>query len=292
MSTDVQQQVKLPFRKAVQIAWRNIRVRWWRSMLVTSGIILALAFLSYVMVSDAVSRGVTDHAVAKAEGRDEKLLEYLGRITDKADMTLLAELRRENLIVYGDPVKLLEYLKQRGLIADTSDPKLREHAALVTSEADPKFLEDLKERKLIGTESDAKSEEAQTWWLVGLALLVSFVGILNAMLMSVTERFAEIGTMKCLGALDGFIVKLFLLESVFQGMAGTAVGLVIGVVLSILEGWFTFGNVALGVAPWGRIGQTVGFCLVTGTLLTVAAGLYPAWRAARMQPVDAMRSEV
>ena len=48
-------------------------------------------------------------------------------------------------------------------------------------------------------------------------MLVAFVGVLNAMLMSVTERFREIGTMKCLGALNSFIVKLFLIESLFQG---------------------------------------------------------------------------
>ena len=51
------------------------------------------------------------------------------------------------------------------------------------------------------------------------------------MLMSVTERFREIGTMKCLGALDGFIVKLFLIESLFQGMAGTVMGVLLGLVL-------------------------------------------------------------
>ena len=53
------------------------------------------------------------------------------------------------------------------------------------------------------------------------------------MLMSVTERFREIGTMKCLGALDTFIVKLFLLESTFQGLAGTSAGIVIGFALTL-----------------------------------------------------------
>ena len=84
-----------------------------------------------------------------------------------------------------------------------------------------------------GDERDPQ-RRIQTNWLIGLALLVAFVGILNAMLMSVTERFREIGTMKCLGALDSFIVKLFLIESFFQGGAGTVAGHPLGLLLSII----------------------------------------------------------
>ena len=57
-------------------------------------------------------------------------------------------------------------------------------------------------------------------WLIIMSLIVCVVGIANSMLMAVTERFQEIGTMKCLGALDRFVVRLFLLESGFQGLSG------------------------------------------------------------------------
>merc|ERR1712098_155893 len=67
-------------------------------------------------------------------------------------------------------------------------------------------------------------------WLIIMSLIVCVVGITNSMLMSVTERFREIGTMKCLGALDHFVVILFLLESGFQGFAGALVGALIGFV--------------------------------------------------------------
>ena len=56
------------------------------------------------------------------------------------------------------------------------------------------------------------------------------------MLMAVTERFQEIGTMKCLGALDRFVVRLFLLESGFQGLAGALIGALIGCLGSLLLG--------------------------------------------------------
>ena len=68
-----------------------------------------------------------------------------------------------------------------------------------------------------------------------MSLLVCFVGITNSMLMSVTERYKEIGTLKCLGALDNFIVKLFLIESGLLGFFGSLGGRdVIGLVFMLL----------------------------------------------------------
>src|ERR1043166_551497 len=73
-------------------------------------------------------------------------------------------------------------------------------------------------------------------WLVTLSLIVCTVGIANSMLMSVTERFKEIGTMKCLGALDSFVVKLFLLEAGFLGVVASVMGWVIGYTSIVLVG--------------------------------------------------------
>ena len=214
----IQRQQQLSFVKAVQIAWRNIRQRLGRSLLVTSGIVLALAFLTYILCSDTIARSV----------------------------------------MKGAPPSLAEALAKKGVLS---------------------FVDD----------ADAI---IQTRWLVGLALLVSFVGILNAMLLSVTERFKEIGTMKCLGALDSLIVELFLLESTFQGLVGTAAGIVIGLLLTLGEGASLYGNAVWPLVPVGSLARNVGVCMLVGTFLTVLAALYPAWRAANMQPVDAMRSEV
>ena len=128
--------------------------------------------------------------------------------------------------------------------------------------------------------------------MVGLALLVSFVGILNAMLMSVTERFREIGTMKCLGAMDALIVRLFLFESLFQGAFGTTVGITAGLALAGLQGLAAYGGEAWRLVPPAELLRIVGLCFAAGLTLTIVGALYPAWRAARMEPVDAMRSEV
>ena len=87
---------------------------------------------------------------------------------------------------------------------------------------------------ILGDEEEKEGKvTTKQLWLVTMSLIVCVVGIANAMLMSVTERFREIGTMKCLGALDGFVVRLFLLESAFQGFVGALIGALIGVAVSI-----------------------------------------------------------
>jgi len=138
----------------------------------------------------------------------------------------------------------------------------------------------------------SEEQRSQTTWMVTIALMISFVGIVNAMLISVTERFREIGTMKCLGGLDSFIVKLYLIESLFQGMVGTVAGIVVGVVLAYGEGLRLYAGEAWSLLPALAFGKIVGGTFLVGVALTVLGALYPAWRAAKMEPVDAMRSEV
>ncbi|MAE19726.1 hypothetical protein CMK12_12500 [Candidatus Poribacteria bacterium] len=129
-------------------------------------------------------------------------------------------------------------------------------------------------------------------WLIIMSLIVCVVGITNSMLMSVTERFREIGTMKCLGALDHFVVILFLLESGFQGFAGALVGALIGFVASLLMSLANFGLdifmdfPLLSVLLWILGGS------VLGMLLAVFGAAFPAWRAAKLPPAEAMRTEV
>ncbi|HEX8463061.1 MAG TPA: FtsX-like permease family protein [Abditibacterium sp.] len=134
-------------------------------------------------------------------------------------------------------------------------------------------------------QTEAQAQKAA--WLVAMSLLVSFVGITNSMLMSVTERTKEIGTFKCLGALDGFIVKMFLIESALLGFFGSLAGALIGllfVLITNISSW--------GAFNWGAALLYLTQCVVLGTVLSVAAALPPALRAAKMQAVDAMRTEV
>ena len=138
------------------------------------------------------------------------------------------------------------------------------------------------------------SEAARSTWLIALSLLVCAVGITNSMLMSVTERFREIGTMKCLGALDQFVVKIFMIEAVLTGAIASAMGWAVGTGLMILVkflvgvpksapagttwyGSLGFGDL-FGIWPLG----TFWFCILLGSGLTALATYFPAFQAARI----------
>ena len=129
-------------------------------------------------------------------------------------------------------------------------------------------------------------------WLIIMSLIVCVVGITNAMLMSVTERFREIGTMKCLGALDHFVVILFLLESGFQGFAGALIGALIGLVASLLMSFANFGLDMFMDLPLLRILLwLIGGCFL-GMVLAVLGAAFPAWSAAKLPPAEAMRTDM
>ena len=129
-------------------------------------------------------------------------------------------------------------------------------------------------------------------WLIIMSLIVCVVGITNSMLMSVTERYREIGTMKCLGALDHFVVILFLLESGFQGFAGALAGALIGLVASLLMGLANFGLDIFMDFPLLSVLLWILGASVLGMLLAVVGAAFPAWRAAKLPPAEAMRTEV
>jgi len=129
-------------------------------------------------------------------------------------------------------------------------------------------------------------------WLVTLSLVVCTVGIANSMLMSVTERFKEIGTMKCLGAMDGFIVKLFLLEAGFLGVLASVLGWIVGYWAAVLVGLMHDGSKIWPKLPPGEALAAFGWSLLAGAVLTVLATIFPAIRASKLPPAAALRVEI
>jgi putative ABC transport system permease protein len=130
----------------------------------------------------------------------------------------------------------------------------------------------------------------RTRWLIALSFLVCVVGVANAMLMSVTERFTEIATMKCLGALDKFVMLMFVIEAAIQGIVGGLIGLVLGIVLALLRGLVEFGTL-LGEAggALGQVGIAAVLSLLVGMVLATVAAVGPSFVAARLAPMEAMR---
>jgi hypothetical protein len=128
-------------------------------------------------------------------------------------------------------------------------------------------------------------------WLIVMALLTCTVGIANAMLMSVTERFREIGTMKCLGAQDNLVIKLFLIESGVVGLAGAVIGIALGISVALLSAGLQFKGYGMSHFPVVDGLSVVGLSLLAGCALATIGAVYPAIIAARMRPVDALRTD-
>jgi len=142
-------------------------------------------------------------------------------------------------------------------------------------------------------EEQAMAERgAQANWLAVMSLIVCGVGITNAMLMSVTERFREIGTMKCLGALDEFIVRLFLIEAAALGLLGSVVGVILGHAVMLVVSMVRHGADIVAKMDWGQMLLYMLYALLIGTFVALLAGLAPAYRAAKMPPAWALRTEI
>ncbi|MCJ8331343.1 MAG: FtsX-like permease family protein [Lentisphaeria bacterium] len=128
-------------------------------------------------------------------------------------------------------------------------------------------------------------------FLLSISFLVCMVGIANAMLMSITERFREIATMKCLGATDGFILQQFMIEAGIQGIIGGLVGGVIGFIISLIQGMAFYGTYVWQYFPKTNICLSFLIAFAAGIILAILASLYPSWSASRMAPMEAMRIE-
>lgn len=128
-------------------------------------------------------------------------------------------------------------------------------------------------------------------WLVLASMLVCIVGISNAMLMSVTERFREIATLKCLGALDGFIMATFVLEACFLGVVGGIVGAIGGTLLGLGRMLLALGSQMFAALPLSQLAATMAVAVTLGVILAALASVYPSLKAARLAPMEAMRLE-
>lgn len=215
----IKRMIVLPFRKSLEISYKTIKVRFFRSMITVGSLVLAVAFLGFVFINLDVAEGLLRNGGEEAR----TMLDTAGYEVD------------------------------------------------------------------IQTDSVAMSPKER--WIVILSLLVCTVGIINAQLMSVTERFREIGIMKCLGALDKMVLRLFLLEAAMEGLAGSIIGAVVGLLFSLLAGLFRFGFQALGFLPPWETFLSFSIAVGVGLGLSLIGVLYPAYVAARMRPVMALKAE-
>lgn len=118
----------------------------------------------------------------------------------------------------------------------------------------------------------------------GIVLLGAGIGVMNIMLVSVTERTREIGVRKAVGATKKAIVSQFLMESVAICQIGGVIGIIAGIALGNAAAIYLDANIVL---PWGAaIGGLIGI-----TIIGVLFGVYPAFKAAQLDPIESLRYE-
>jgi putative ABC transport system permease protein len=145
--------------------------------------------------------------------------------------------------------------------------------------------------KTVEPRSHVFALDNRTLWLILVSFVVCLVGISNTMLMSVTERFGEIATMKCIGAMDGFVMLEFVFEAIIQGVVGSFIGIIFGFVLASLRAFINYGFMFLGAMHWGDMIIVSVISFITGIVISAISATGPSWTASKLPPMEAMRVE-
>ena len=342
----IRHQVKLPITVAMNVVLQGIRIRFGRSLVTVTGVVLGIAFLMAILTGQIIRRSVADETRARDEVNrmHNFLVAEMGPVRERVIGVVqsgpLSELERrfvQHLVEMGvatirwaaadpaprgaplpGPIRMttIEQVAEdaSAVLFVGRDPAPRAGWARILTGARQKVLASTRVRAAINggrdsivvglarklrpdertkLDADEKKTRFRTVWLIAIALVVTVIGICNAMLMSVTERFREIGTMKCLGAMSSFIRQIFLIESTLVGSIGSVAGGFLGALFAIITYGVSYG-------PWLVISSLdvprllmmfVGSVMV-GVILSIVAGVYPARIASRMVPATALRTNV
>lgn len=324
--SNIPTQINLNIRVAFQVVLQGISVRFGRSIVTVMGVALGIAFLMSILAGQVIKAGVSGEQSLRNETarmynffvaeaglpsgvvlgliRNGELNEIEQRLVSKIQAEKPREIREG--VTAGEGATALILIGEGPLAAEDVEIQVSrmKHKLIFSTRKDRglKVPEDLRyvvlerqqsEEELAEAAEDERKAGFRNIWIVVIALFVTVIGIANSMLMSVTERFREIGTMKCLGALSSFVRQMFLIESSLVGFVGAAAGALTGCVFSAVAYSFTYGfELVLQSMDPVRLVLYLMICVVVGIVLAVFAALYPARFASRMLPAHALRSDV
>jgi len=321
-------QVHLPISIVWEIVIQGIRIRLGRSIVTMLGVVLGVAFLMSILTAHIIRKQVAEEiqirqtiaamsgflkaevgtidgqvfAVYKSDTPiqiEERFLESLRKdgakeFVEFENATPAADGKAANaLIVVGASLPEALWKAQspklgKPVAAFTRQPEATVEGVSAVVLHRPPNTDDLEKQA-----RQAKTDQVRTIWIMSIAVLVTIISISNALLMSVTERFKEIGTMKCLGALSSFIRRVFFVESALVGMVGSISGAIFGLAFALILYCLTFGwLLVLSSMPWLAITVSLIACIAGGVTAAIIAAIYPANFASRMVPATALRTNI
>lgn len=176
---------------------------------------------------------------------------------------------------------ILDDIDDAGNVSEEIDEQLNKKEEQVSVQDSSRMLESITET--LGTMTTFVMA------IAGISLIVAAVSIFNVMMMSVTERIREIGILRSIGTQKGEVRKMFIYESAILG----SLGAVIGAVASLTIGWVVVlamvGSTEYFFAPASLM--YVPFGMAIGFITCVLSGVYPAWSASNLDPIEALRAE-
>lgn len=303
---EIKPQPRLSLTELFGMTLTTQRHRIFRSFVTILVVMVATAFLVNLSLSSMVTQDISKASNEELAGlrKDDQLEKDMARLEEQFSrpnsrrvLSGLMNQRLDNLdpsqawFLFVNPDNIGAYNR----LLDTLDP---EDPKLVVGEIMQVAPQAVRVKRLEQTILKVKESglaEAGAGFrlglLLGISLLVCVVGVANALLMSVTERSREIATLKCLGALDGSILSLFVLEASFIGLIGGLLGAILGLLLAGIRLLGEYGTYALGFIGFQLVASVFIVSIVLGILLATFASVYPSLRAARLAPMEAMRVE-
>ncbi len=252
------------------------------------------AIVGYSMANDGYSKEIRLRDTIFIEGKAFKVVgifEKSGNPVNDNIVRIPLDVSRE-LFEGGDEVSTVMAVVEKGLdpegVAENIRRELRNHRNVDEDEED--FTVTTSKQLIQGFNTILNVVQFVIVGIAAISLLVGGIGIMNTMYTSVLERTSEIGTMKAIGARNKDIVIIFMIEAGFFGMvggfAGTALGLLMSKGVEFGAAQAGFDILKASFSPFLIIGA-----LLFSFLVGCVSGIFPAMKAAKLNPVDALRYE-
>ena len=247
--------------------------------------------LGYGVATDVFSRDVNVGSTLKIHGIAFEVVGVFKKTGDREkDYTLYTNLDTlREIFGAGDRVTLIIARVEKG--ANIDQVRLRIERELEKRKGSKENFFVMTQKEIIERVGEAyRIVQVVFGGLAAVSLIVGAIGIANTMIMNVTERTREIGVLKATGASNAQVMKIFLTDAALLGLVGGSIGVVLGWLISLGINAAAAHYLGEGVLTTAVTPELVVFALAFSLIVGVVAGLYPAYRALRLHPVEALRA--